>query len=160
MRLSGAILLLLSACATWAYINTDIVYMGFSGKTYSRIWNDQSGRTGLQSLVANGATGLDLWRTSSTTPALDALSELTVHRTNEWQDGGRMERFSMSAMATPYGDAAYRFGVEAAGGGQLRGIIFCFEATGGPAGGATCPLKITPQGVFASSNGGAEWHQL
>lgn len=158
--LGASLVGLLVCAAAYAYVNTDIIFLGFNGGTYSRIWNDQSGRTGMQSLVNNGATGFDLWRTSGAAPALDALSEITVHRTNEWQDGGKMERFSMSAMATPYGNAAYRFGVEAGSGGQYREIIYCFENTGGPAGGATCPLRIAIDGVYISRDGGATWVKL
>ena len=152
--------LLSTSVVVWAYVNTDVIFLGYGGGIYSRIWNDTSGRTGIQSMVNSGATGFDIWRTSGVAPTADALSEVTVHRFNEWQDAGVMERFSMSAMAVPYGTAAYRFGVEAGTGGQLRDIIFCFENTGGPAGGATCPFMITQAGAFASGDGGATWHQL
>lgn len=142
-----------------AAVTADIIWLGYGGQNYSKIWTDFSGRIGMQSLVNNSSTAIDLWRTAGTKPALDSLSEITIHRTAEWLDGGKMERFSMSAMATPDGGAAYRFGVERGDGGDYHDIIFCFENTS--AGKATCPFKITRlYGPMASDDGGVTWRKL
>jgi hypothetical protein len=155
-------LCILSSAVTAATIMEARIYWGYNGQVYTEQWTDYSGRMGIQSQVAHGASGLDLWPTSGGYPSLDALSELTIHRTAEWQDSGKMERFSISAMAAPYGDTAYRFGVERGDGGQYWGVVFCFENTS--PGVATCPLKITPEGVFVNKNipnsGTDNWKQI
>lgn len=62
-----------------------------------------------------------------------------------------MERISLSAMVTQSREGAYRIGIERGGTGQYRPLIFCFEATS--PGVATCPLKITENGVFVKQGG-------
>jgi len=131
----------------------DSIYYGFDGVDRAREWVSPDGRMNQQNLLQN-STAIDYWPTAASLPDVDSLSEITLHRTL-WSDPN-MERFNISAMVDQTDGGAYRFGVERSGGGKFRPILFCFENTS--PGLATCPLKITPDGVFIGKRG--TWRAL
>lgn len=115
-----------------------------NGATRAQEWSVDDGRVSQQNQVEGNSTAIDLWPAPGVHPTYDSLAEITLHRTR-WDEPG-MERFNISAMATLDG-AAYRFGVEASDGGQIRDIVFCFESDGN-GGQGICPFRITPHGVY------------
>lgn len=134
---------------------TGIIYWGYDGVNRTKEWVSPDGRMSLQSQMPNMSTAFDLWPTSSTRPTTDSLAEVTLYRTI-WSDPD-MERISLSAMASA-DNAAYRVSVERGGNGVHRDVIFCFEDTS--PGLATCPFKVTKNGVFVSHDGGQTWIAL
>lgn len=148
----------LSAVSTLAYaaFTTDILTLGFGGVDRARMWVSSNGRIGFQSHISNDSTALDLWPTSGKQPNEHSISEITLQR-KLWGGTG-LERFNISAMVDGSKNGAYRFGVERAGTGIHRDMIFCFEDV--TPGVAVCPFKITMQGVFVSDDGGTTWEKL
>lgn len=126
-----------------------IIHWTIDGIAQSREWILQ-GRLSLQSL-SPGSTAIDMWPTTQARPHVDSLSELTLQR-YQW-DNPAMERFNISAMVDETDGGAYRFGVERAGTGIHRPILFCFEDLPHASGQSFCPFKITTEGVFFLSGG-------
>lgn len=153
MRKITIILLLATACAPVPKSkNSSLPPSGgstitsflYAGVAKAMEWAAEDGRVSQQNQVEGNSTALDLWPAPGKPPTIDSLAEITLHRTG-WNDPA-MERFNISAMATLDG-AAYRFGVEASDGGQIRNIVFCFESDG-KGGQGICPFRITPHGVY------------
>jgi hypothetical protein len=127
---------------------TGVIYWGYDGIHRNKEWVSPDGRMDIQNQLNNMSTAFDFWPTAGTKPTTDSLAELTLYRTL-W-DNPDMERISISAMASA-DNGAYRIGVEKAGNGQYRDVIFCFENVS--PGMAYCPLKITTTGVYVSDDG-------
>lgn len=137
-------------------LSAGAIYFGFENLNRAKVWVSPNGRMSQQNLLDNNSSGLDLWPTAGVHPTLDSLSEITLHRT-QWDDPA-FEQFSMSAMVDGgEADGAYRFGVERAGTGRYHPILFCFESYTPIV--ARCPLKLTEDGVYVSSDGGP-WRKL
>lgn len=134
----------------FTYTYNSVQFWGFDGVSRAKEWMSPDGRMSLQAQLPDQSTAIDMWPTSGMTPTEHSLAELTLNR-YQW-DNPAMERISLSAMVTQSREGAYRIGIERGGTGQYRPLIFCFEATS--PGVATCPLKITENGVFVKQGAG------
>ncbi|MBX3329616.1 MAG: hypothetical protein KF722_04385 [Nitrospira sp.] len=148
------VLALVLVLAGFTYTYNSVQFWGFDGITRAKEWVSPDGRMSLQAQLPNQSTAIDMWPTSGTTPTEHSLAELTLNR-YQW-DNPAMERINLSAMVNQTDGGAYRIGIERGGTGQYRPLIFCFEATS--PGVATCPLKITENGVFVKQ--GAVYTQI
>lgn len=146
--------LLVSLCA-YAAISMDVINWGFGGITRNKEWVSPDGRMSMQNQTIE-STSIDLWG-APVLPNNHSISEITLHRNTFGLNYD--ERINVSAMAQA-NDSAYRVGVERAGTGSFRDIIFCFEDVS--PGVAICPFKITMQGVFVNDDlsGGYYWRPL
>lgn len=144
------VLALVLVLTGFTYTYNSVQFWGFEGISRAKEWVSPDGRMSLKAQLPNQSAAIDMWPTSGITPTEHSLDELTLNR-YQW-DNPAMERISLSAMATPSQGGAYRIGIEREGTGQYRPLIFCFEATS--PGVATCPLKITENGVFVKQGAG------
>lgn len=134
-----------------AYLTGAVLYWAIDGLTKARAWVAPDGRTGVQSTVA-GSTAVDYWPTLGTRPHVDSLAELTLQR-HLWSEDA-MERMNWSAMVDETDGGAFRFGVERAGTGIHRPILFCFEDYPHNSGQAYCPLKLDTTGAYVLGEDG------
>lgn len=133
-----------TAVAQASHLTASVLYWAIDGLTKARAWVSPDGRTGVQSTV-EGSTAVDYWPTLGNRPHVDSLAELTLQR-HLWSDSA-MERMNWSAMVDETDGGAFRFGVERAGTGIHRPILFCFEDFPHGSGQAFCPLKLDTTGA-------------
>ena len=152
---SVAFAALTAVCAATSLI--DIEYWGYGDRLRSRVWVGPEGRMATQSLLEGQPSAWDIWPTRGAIATVDAVSEVTIHR-RRWDDPC-VERLSTAAMV----DGDYRVSIERGSvcKGEVRAFRVCFDIPPEDGRGPdNCPLRVTPQGVFVSDDGGMTWRRL
>jgi len=133
-----------------------IAVWGYDGIARAREWVGPDGRLSQQTVLDGQPSAWDIWPSLGERPTEHAASEITLHR-RRWDDPC-VERLSLAAMAT----TDYRISIERGNecAGPDPGLMVCFDrpVPGGAARG--CPLRIDPDGVYVSDDGGATWRRL